>query len=94
MKKHYEDISPFLSVLEIGAWKVKCRHPANQITSVGAIGPFGEDSSSEELTRALFDAGFGGVTVERIYKDLHDNDYVLPNYNRQFNLHLAFSCSH
>ncbi|KAF2347388.1 hypothetical protein FHG87_021857 [Trinorchestia longiramus] len=68
MKKHYEDVSPFLSVLEIGAWKVKCRLPANQITSVGAIGPFGKDTSSEELTEALIDAGFGGVTVERIYK--------------------------
>ncbi|KAF2362152.1 hypothetical protein FHG87_007086 [Trinorchestia longiramus] len=100
MKKHYEDVSPFLSVLEIGAWKVKCRLPANQITSVGAIGPFGKDcsmncyplkaykitnikitftfsnknrpkirdTSSEELTEAQIDAGFGGVTVERIYK--------------------------
>ncbi|KAF2355367.1 Ribosomal protein S24/S35 mitochondrial conserved domain [Trinorchestia longiramus] len=68
MKKHYEDVSPFLSVLEIGAWKVKCCLPANQITSVGAIGPFGKDTSSEELTEALIDAGFGGVTVERIYK--------------------------
>ncbi|KAF2356876.1 Ribonuclease H domain [Trinorchestia longiramus] len=68
IKKHYEDVSPFLSVLEIGAWKVKCRLPANQITSVGAIGPFGKDTSSEELTEALIDAGFGGVTVERIYK--------------------------
>ncbi|KAF2344205.1 hypothetical protein FHG87_025039 [Trinorchestia longiramus] len=61
-------VSPFLSVLEIGAWKVKCRLPANQITSVGAIGPFGKDTSSEELTEALIDAGFGRVTVERIYK--------------------------
>ncbi|KAF2359202.1 hypothetical protein FHG87_010045 [Trinorchestia longiramus] len=68
MKKHYEDVSPFLSVLEIGAWKVKCHLPANQITSVGAIGPFGKDTSSEELTEALIDAGFGGVTVERTYK--------------------------
>ncbi|KAF2349162.1 Zinc finger CCHC-type [Trinorchestia longiramus] len=68
MKKHYEDVSPFLSVLEIGAWKVKCRLPANQITSVGVIGPFGKDTTSEELTEALIDAGFGGVTVERIYK--------------------------
>ncbi|KAF2355924.1 Ribonuclease H domain [Trinorchestia longiramus] len=68
MKKHYEDVSPFLIVLEIGAWKVKCHLPANQITSVGAIGPFGKDTSSEELTEALIDAGFGGVTVERIYK--------------------------
>ncbi|KAF2368491.1 hypothetical protein FHG87_000743 [Trinorchestia longiramus] len=68
MKKHYEDVSPFLSVLEIGAWEVKCRLPANQITSVGAIGPFGKDTSSEELTEALIDAGFGGVKVERIYK--------------------------
>ncbi|KAF2343780.1 hypothetical protein FHG87_025464 [Trinorchestia longiramus] len=68
MKKHYEDVSPFLSVLEIGAWKVKCRLPANQITSVGAIGLFGKDTSSEELTEALIDAGFGGMTVERIYK--------------------------
>ncbi|KAF2344553.1 hypothetical protein FHG87_024691 [Trinorchestia longiramus] len=68
MKKHYEDVSPFLSVLEIGAWKVKCRLPTNQITSVEAIGPFGKDTSSEELTEALIDAGFGGVTVERIYK--------------------------
>ncbi|KAF2349184.1 Reverse transcriptase domain [Trinorchestia longiramus] len=68
MKKHYKDVSRFLSVLEIGAWKVKCCLPANQITSVGAIGPFGMDTSSEELTEALIDAGFGGVTVERIYK--------------------------
>ncbi|KAF2347357.1 hypothetical protein FHG87_021886 [Trinorchestia longiramus] len=68
MKKHYEDVSPFLSVLEIGAWKVKCCLPANQITSVGAIGSFGKDTSSEELTEALIDAGFGGVTVECIYK--------------------------
>ncbi|KAF2355111.1 hypothetical protein FHG87_014137 [Trinorchestia longiramus] len=68
MKKHYEDVSPFLSVLEIGAWKVKCNLPANQITSVGAIGPFGKDTSSEELTEALIDAGFRGVTVEWIYK--------------------------
>ncbi|KAF2356790.1 hypothetical protein FHG87_012454 [Trinorchestia longiramus] len=68
MKKHYEDVSSFLSVLEIGAWKVKCRLPANQITSVVAIGPFGKDTSSEELTEALIDAGFGGVTMKRIYK--------------------------
>ncbi|KAF2354169.1 hypothetical protein FHG87_015075 [Trinorchestia longiramus] len=68
MKKHYEDVSLFLSVLEIGAWKVKCRLPANQITSVGTIGPFGEDTSSEEMAGALIDAGFGGVIVERIYK--------------------------
>ncbi|KAF2361616.1 Zinc finger CCHC-type [Trinorchestia longiramus] len=68
MKKHYEDVSLFLSVIEIGAWKVKCRLPANQITSVGAIGPSGKDTISEELTEALIDAGFGGVTVERIYK--------------------------
>ncbi|KAF2359383.1 hypothetical protein FHG87_009860 [Trinorchestia longiramus] len=71
MKKHYEDVSPFMSVLEIGAWKVKCRLPANQITSVGAIWPFGKDTSSEELTEVLIDAGFGGVTVERIYKGKH-----------------------
>ncbi|KAF2347690.1 hypothetical protein FHG87_021551 [Trinorchestia longiramus] len=63
MKKHYEDVSPFLR-----GWKVKCRLPANQITPVGAIGPFGKDTSSEELTEALIDAGFGGVTGERIYK--------------------------
>ncbi|KAF2345167.1 hypothetical protein FHG87_024075 [Trinorchestia longiramus] len=62
------DVSPSLSVLEIGAWKVKCCLSANQITSVGAIGPFGKDTSSEELTKALIDADFGGVTVERIYK--------------------------
>ncbi|KAF2348965.1 hypothetical protein FHG87_020278 [Trinorchestia longiramus] len=68
MEKLYQDVSPFLSVLEIGAWKVKCRLPANKITSVGAIGPFGKDTSSEELTEALIDAGYGGVTVERIYK--------------------------
>ncbi|KAF2348193.1 Reverse transcriptase domain [Trinorchestia longiramus] len=68
MKKHYEDVSPFLSVLEIGAWRVKCHLPANQVTSVGAIEPFGEDTSREELTEALIDAGFGGVTMERIYK--------------------------
>ncbi|KAF2348350.1 Ribonuclease H-like domain [Trinorchestia longiramus] len=68
MKKHYEDVSPFLSVLEIGAWKVKYRLPANQITSVGAIGPFRKDTSSEELTEALIDAGFGLVIVERICK--------------------------
>ncbi|KAF2349851.1 hypothetical protein FHG87_019392 [Trinorchestia longiramus] len=67
MKKHYEDVSPFLSIPEIGAWKVKCRLLANQIISVGAIGPFG-DTSSQELTGALIDAGFGGVTVEQIYK--------------------------
>ncbi|KAF2363667.1 F-box domain [Trinorchestia longiramus] len=65
MKKHYEDVSPFSSVIEIEAWKVKCHLPANQITSVGAIGPFGKDTSSEELTEALIDAGFGGVTVGR-----------------------------
>ncbi|KAF2363646.1 DNA mismatch repair protein C-terminal [Trinorchestia longiramus] len=55
-------------LLEIGAWKVKCHLPANQITSVGAIRPFRKDTSSEELTEALIDAGFRGVTVERIYK--------------------------
>ncbi|KAF2356950.1 Ribonuclease H domain [Trinorchestia longiramus] len=61
-------LSLFLSVLKIRAWKVKCCLPANQITLVGAIGPFGEDTSSEELTGPLSDAGFGGVTVEHIYK--------------------------
>ncbi|KAF2361324.1 Histone acetyltransferase domain MYST-type [Trinorchestia longiramus] len=34
MKTYYEAVSPFLSVLEIGVWKVKCCLPANQITSV------------------------------------------------------------
>ncbi|KAF2354491.1 hypothetical protein FHG87_014754 [Trinorchestia longiramus] len=56
---------------KIGAWKVKCHLPANQITSVGTIGPFGKDTSSEELTEALIDAGFGGVKVEQIYKVVH-----------------------
>ncbi|KAF2367953.1 hypothetical protein FHG87_001292 [Trinorchestia longiramus] len=68
MKKHYEDVSPFPSVLEIGARKVKCRLPANQITLVGAIGPYEKGTISKELTVALIDAGFGGVRVERIYK--------------------------
>ncbi|KAF2346441.1 hypothetical protein FHG87_022803 [Trinorchestia longiramus] len=68
MTKHYENVSPFLSVAEIGPWKVKCCLPADQTTSVGAIGPFMEDTSNEELTEALIDAGFEGVTVERTYK--------------------------
>ncbi|KAF2352280.1 Reverse transcriptase domain [Trinorchestia longiramus] len=67
MIKHYEDVPPFLSVPEIGAWKIKCFLAANQITSVGAIRPFGEDTSREELTEALIDAGFEVVTVEHIY---------------------------
>ncbi|KAF2352783.1 hypothetical protein FHG87_016463 [Trinorchestia longiramus] len=69
MTEHYEDVSPFLSVTEIGTWKVKCHLSANQISSVGAIGPFGEDTSREELTETLIDADFEEVTVKRVYKN-------------------------
>ncbi|KAF2357068.1 Reverse transcriptase domain [Trinorchestia longiramus] len=58
---HYEDPSELLKTTEIGPWKVKCRLPANQSTSVGVIGPFGEDTSNEDLTEALKEAGFEGA---------------------------------
>ncbi|KAF2363483.1 hypothetical protein FHG87_005767 [Trinorchestia longiramus] len=41
---------------------------ANQSTSVGVIGPFGEDTSNEDLTEALKEAGFKGALAERIFK--------------------------
>ncbi|KAF2359492.1 hypothetical protein FHG87_009752 [Trinorchestia longiramus] len=91
MTKHYEDVSPFLSVAEIGAWKVKCRLPADQTTSVGAIGPFREDITSEELTEALSDDGFEGVTVERMHKG---NTKIVTPFIRQYSklpLHLKLS---
>ncbi|KAF2349026.1 hypothetical protein FHG87_020215 [Trinorchestia longiramus] len=59
--------SELLNVAEIGPWTVKCRLPASQSTSVGVIGLFGEDTSNEELTEALKDAGFNGAVAERIY---------------------------
>ncbi|KAF2354738.1 hypothetical protein FHG87_014509 [Trinorchestia longiramus] len=40
----------------------------NQSTSVGVIGPFGEDTSNEDLTEVLKEAGFKGALAERIFK--------------------------
>ncbi|KAF2360503.1 hypothetical protein FHG87_008738 [Trinorchestia longiramus] len=71
MTKYYEDATPFLSVTKIGAWKVKCRQPVNQTTSVGEIGIFGEGTCSEELTEALTDVGFERVTTKRMYRVAH-----------------------
>ncbi|KAF2343553.1 Zinc finger CCHC-type, partial [Trinorchestia longiramus] len=68
MDRHYEDPSELLKTTEIGPWKVKCQLPANQSTSVGVIGPFGEDTSNEDLTEALKEAGFKGALAERIFK--------------------------
>ncbi|KAF2348053.1 hypothetical protein FHG87_021189 [Trinorchestia longiramus] len=68
MDRHYEDHLELLKITEIGPWKVKCRFPANQSTSVGVIGPFGEDTSNEDLTEALKEAGFKGALAERIFK--------------------------
>ncbi|KAF2343645.1 hypothetical protein FHG87_025599 [Trinorchestia longiramus] len=68
MDRHYEDPSELLKTTEIGPWKVKCRLPANQSTSMGVIGPFGEDTSNEDLTEALKEAGFEGALAERIFK--------------------------
>ncbi|KAF2345237.1 Ribonuclease H domain [Trinorchestia longiramus] len=68
MDRHYEDPSELLKTTEIGPWKVKCRLPANQSTSVGVIGPFGEDTSNEDLTEALKEAGFEVALAERIFK--------------------------
>ncbi|KAF2354910.1 Zinc finger CCHC-type [Trinorchestia longiramus] len=68
MDRHYEDPSELLKITEIGPWKVKCRLPASQSTSVGFIGPFGEGTSNEDLTEALKEAGFNGAVAERIFK--------------------------
>ncbi|KAF2356011.1 hypothetical protein FHG87_013230 [Trinorchestia longiramus] len=68
MDRHHEDPSELLKITEIGPWKVKCRLPASQSISVGAIGPFGEDTSNEDLTEALNEAGFNGAVTERIFK--------------------------
>ncbi|KAF2344352.1 hypothetical protein FHG87_024892 [Trinorchestia longiramus] len=68
MDRHYEDPSELLKTTEIGPWKVNCRLPANQSTSVGVIGPFGEDTSNEDLTEALKEARFEGALAERIFK--------------------------
>ncbi|KAF2360101.1 Endonuclease/exonuclease/phosphatase [Trinorchestia longiramus] len=65
MTKHYEDVSSFLSVTEVRAWKVKCCLPVNQSTSVGAIRPLREDTSSEELTESLIDSGFEGHFIRK-----------------------------
>ncbi|KAF2354350.1 Palmitoyltransferase DHHC domain [Trinorchestia longiramus] len=68
MDRHYEDPLELLKITEIGPWKVKCQFPANQSTSVGVIGPFGEYTSNEDLTEALKEAGFKGALAERIFK--------------------------
>ncbi|KAF2368267.1 hypothetical protein FHG87_000976 [Trinorchestia longiramus] len=68
MDRHYEDPSELLNITEIGPWKVKCRLPASQSTSVEIIEPFGEDTSNEDLTEALKEAGFKGAVAERIFK--------------------------
>ncbi|KAF2356681.1 Endonuclease/exonuclease/phosphatase [Trinorchestia longiramus] len=68
MDRHYEDPSELLKITEIGPWKVKCRLPASQSPSVGVIGPFGADTSNEDLTEALKEAGFKGALAERIFK--------------------------
>ncbi|KAF2356806.1 hypothetical protein FHG87_012443 [Trinorchestia longiramus] len=58
MDRHYEDPSELLKITEVGPWKIKCRLPANQSTSVGVIGPFGEETSNEDLTGALKESKF------------------------------------
>ncbi|KAF2348766.1 hypothetical protein FHG87_020480 [Trinorchestia longiramus] len=68
LDRHYENPSELLKITEIGPWKVKCRLPASQSTSVRVIGPFGEDTSNEDLTEALKEAGFKGALAERIFK--------------------------
>ncbi|KAF2345072.1 hypothetical protein FHG87_024172 [Trinorchestia longiramus] len=78
MTKHYE------------AWKVKCRLPVNQSTTVRAIRLLGEDTSSEELTESLIDSGFEGVTVERIYKCKYK--IVTAFFNVVFNTTTALIC--
>ncbi|KAF2367294.1 hypothetical protein FHG87_001960 [Trinorchestia longiramus] len=66
--RHYEDPSELQKITEIGPWKVKCRLPVSQSTSVGVIGPFSEDTSNEDLAEALREAGFNGAVAERIFK--------------------------
>ncbi|KAF2353148.1 Endonuclease/exonuclease/phosphatase [Trinorchestia longiramus] len=79
----FEGFSP-----EQGDVITSVQHNTNQITSVGAIGRFGKDTSSEELIKALIDAGFGGVTVERMYKVVHTTaGNVLP----QAHAHVAIA---
>ncbi|KAF2348467.1 hypothetical protein FHG87_020777 [Trinorchestia longiramus] len=68
MDRHYEDPSELLNITDIGPWKVKCWLPTSQSTSVGIIGPFGEDTSNKDLTEALKVAGFKGAVAERIFK--------------------------
>ncbi|KAF2354681.1 hypothetical protein FHG87_014563 [Trinorchestia longiramus] len=68
MERHYDNPSELLKITEIGPWKVKYRLPASQSTSVGVIGPFNKDTSNEDLTEALKDAGFNGAGAERIFR--------------------------
>ncbi|KAF2355595.1 Zinc finger CCHC-type [Trinorchestia longiramus] len=68
MDRYYEDLSELLKITEIGPWKVKCQLPASQSTSVGVIGPFGKDTSNEDLTEALKEAGFNRAVAEEIFK--------------------------
>ena len=66
--KSSDNISSLLEIESLGPWKVKCRLPANQTTSVGVIGPFGKGVTNEELSQALASEGHQGATAERIFK--------------------------
>jgi hypothetical protein len=60
--------STLLNISKIGIWDVKCRLPMNQTSSIGVIGPFGEDTSDDELTEELIQMGHQGIRAERIFK--------------------------
>jgi hypothetical protein len=57
-----------LSVSKIGSWNVKCRLPINQTSSFGVIGPFGQDTTDEEVKEALTEGGYSVNSAQRIFK--------------------------
>ena len=61
-------VSELLSVDKIGDWSVRCRLPRHQLVSYGVIGPFGEDTTGEDVTEALQDAGHGNAEATRIFR--------------------------
>ena len=61
-------LTSLLQVDNIGSWAVRCRLPLHNTSSMGVIGPLGEDTTDDEVTAALHEGGFVDATAYRILR--------------------------
>lgn len=63
-----EKLAELLAVTKIGTWVVKCRLPKSQTTTIGVIGPLGEEDTDDGITDDLKSQGYPVLSAKRIFK--------------------------